>query len=100
MATEAGPAHEQMGYVDARSDGPVLAYPIEAPLAGQSHIGASAPAATASDGEGDSDEAADGQHVQAIEAGPRRTGKEAGSYTHLTLPTLYAVEILGVAGWS
>ena len=28
MATEAGPAHEQMGYVDARSDAPVLTYPI------------------------------------------------------------------------
>ncbi len=76
MATEAGPAHEQMGYVDARSDAPVLAYLIEAPLAVQSQIGSSAPAATASDDEGDSDEAADGPQVQAIGVGPRRTEKE------------------------
>ena len=39
----------------------------------QASIEASAPAATASDDEGDSDEAADGQRVQTIEVGPRRT---------------------------
>ena len=67
MATEAGPAHEQMGYVDARSDAPVLTYPTEAPLAVQSQIGVSAPAATASYDEGDSGETAYGQQVPAIE---------------------------------
>ena len=49
----------------------MLTYPIEAPLAVQSQIGASAPAATASYDEGDSDGAAGGHQVQAIEDGPR-----------------------------
>ena len=59
-ATEAGPAHEQMGYVDARGDAPVPTDPIEAPLV-QAQIEASAPAAAASYDGGDTDVAVDEQ---------------------------------------
>ena len=66
MVTEAGPAHEQMGCVDARGEAPVPTDLVEAPLAVQAPIEASAPAATLSDDEGDTDEAADEQQVLAI----------------------------------
>jgi hypothetical protein len=75
IATGAGPAHEQMGHVDARGDAPVPTDPIAAPVV-QAPIEASAPAATASDGGGDTDEAVYEQQVPAIDDGSRRDMKE------------------------
>ena len=56
IATEAGPAHEQMAHVDARGDAPVPTDPTPAPVV-QAPIEGSAPAATALDDGGDPDDA-------------------------------------------